>query len=143
MSTDYKTYSNQQHLFYSFERKADYLDQLYVNVNQLPSFPVKEIKFDFAYSFTSNNVAQILVTADLANSELVGSLTNFSYVYNDGKDDLQVYSDGFKASKCISFIPKDPIKIPGMIAFNFQNLIGTTTLSGSFVCTIHIEFLGY
>lgn len=136
--TDYSVYENQLHQFYSFSTFTSGMN--YVNVN-MPSFAVKEIKFDFAYNFKSAGFSTILVTADIANSEMVGMMNTLSYTYNDGKD-VNVYNDGFSASKAISFIPRKPIRPNGSIGFNFLNLVSGSTIT-NFTCTIHVEFLGY
>lgn len=136
--TDYNAYQNQLHQFYSFSGFTSGMK--YVTFNN-PSFAVKEIKFDFAYNYESKNFSTVVITADIANNELVGMMNNLSYVYNDGVSDVNVYNDNFKASKNISYIPKEPIRPNGAIGFNFLNVLNGTI--SNFTCTIHVEFLGY
>lgn len=135
---EYKEYKNQQHSFTSY---SGFVNQKFVNVSK-PPFLVKEIKFDFAYNFKSaGDFSNITVSSPLADGELVGFLSKMNYVYNDGKQDIYAYNDGFRSSKAISFIPKYPINIPEQIIFNFANIFSGTI--SDFTCTIHVEFLGY
>lgn len=136
--TDYSVYQNQLHQFYSFSGFTSGMK--YVTFNN-PSFAVKEIKFDFAYNYKSAGYSSVVITADIANGELVGMTNNISYTYNDGKADVIVYNDGFSASKSVSYIPKEPIRPNGAIGFNFLNVLSGTI--SNFSCTIHVEFLGY
>lgn len=136
---DYTIYRNQLHTFTTLTTFTSGDNSISINP---PSFPVKEIRFDFAYNFKSTSYASILATADIANNELIGCMNNLNYVFNDGKADVYVFNDGLRNSKAISYIAPIPIKVPPGIVFNFKNQISPSVISDC-VIVIHLEFLGY
>ncbi len=135
-ATRNNTPSQQQHVFASYSITSDTVK----NINIPCLFPVKEIRFNFAYSITSsNNNIMIQVNSNAANGEVVGILNKFGQATVAPTWNIR---DGLTTSTQYCHIFKDPIQLNGDYTLTFTNLLTPITITSGTVLA-HIELLNY
>jgi hypothetical protein len=131
-------YKNQYHYFYRFtDLELIYLEDgetVYLNPNII--FPVKKVKFNFAYYFNSDGLVNFVATSNIVNSDVIGVLNRYSLTNNAGD---VISADSLKESNSISFVFKDVQQISGL-SIKLIKLLNVTLTDADI--TIHIEFLG-
>ena len=101
-------------------------------------FPIKKIKFNFAYAIKSVTVPIYTITSDIVNNDIVGVQNN--YAFTDANGNLW-YVDPFKQDGVFEYIFRDPIMLNGNINFTFVNQgIAAQTITNTVVA--HVECLG-
>ena len=127
----------QKHIYKSFNNGTNSTITQQIPVSC--SFPVKRIRFDFAYVITSTYITNFLVSVDMptVHGEPCGVLNAFSAVIGGN----YYYQDGFSQDKVIEYVFADPQKIDGELnlTFNDLNQSFNNILTSSVV--VHIECL--
>lgn len=107
------------------------------HVSAFTVFPVKEIRFSWAYNISSEVGLNMLVTADITNNDIVGNFAQFQY--EDGAGNYW-YADGIKKANTFSYIFREARQVQGSILFTFNDTTASVLNLGNITC--HMEFLG-
>ena len=102
------------------------------------SFPVKKIKFNFAYYISANIPTLYLVTSTRVNNEVVGSLGKYIYTDGAGVDHM---ADQLSEQNVIYHVFDQPQQFNGTIPLTFQQIIPGVVINSANIVS-HIEFLG-
>lgn len=125
----------QLHSFYQCEVKGD--TTISVAPDRMPTFPVKQVRINFAYRFKANNDVIFVVSSNIVDYEVVGVLNKYSYYSG-----IDTYTaDGLSNDNQISFIFKEPRILTGAYDFVFKQKIAGVTISAGYVL-VHLEFIG-
>lgn len=100
-------------------------------------FPVKKIKFKFAYILTSDSITSYLVTCDLIPEIAIGSISTFARISGANV----VLQDGFKEDNSFSWEFKDPALLNTNVDFYFKPLLVPSQIVSSQVSVL-IECYG-
>ena len=129
-------YTKQYHKYQSLNLGTS--DNITTQVQAYCPFPVKKIKFNFAYVISSADVPLYIITCDATNNDVVGVMNK--YAFTDGANHLW-FIENFKQTNVFEYIFRDPIQLANGINFTFDNqLILNQTISNNVV--VHIECLG-
>lgn len=124
----------QLHIFQNYTFTADTIK--YIQITSM--FPVKEVKFNFAYSVSSAvGIPLVAITSSLVQNETVGVLANYGYY-----DATPTYNirDTFKVSTTYSHIFRDPQVFNGQYTLNISNLIPANVINSGQLLA-HVELL--
>lgn len=102
------------------------------------SFPVKKIKFKFAYGIVADALVNYIASTTIEDTEIVGSLGK--YVFTDGFGALY-FADSLSEQTAISHIYPLPKRINGNISITFQQILAGAIITSARVFVL-IEFLG-
>lgn len=141
MSEDYKS---KKHFFQSYDLYAlaggvvQPINSISVPFQCNVPFPVKEVRFSFAYGISADSLVMYIVSTDMVQSDVIGSLNNYAFTDAGG---LAYYIEGFKKDKEMQYIFKEPRQVQNSISINFSNMQQLANISAMNV-TVHGEFLG-
>lgn len=134
MSDDRYNYQHYDSAFFNLGTSQNATVKFPTNVG----FPVKKIKFKFAYAIVADVLVNYIVSTSIEDTEIVGSLGK--YVYTDATP-LLYFADSLSEQTAISHIYPLPKKIAGDISINFEQILPGATITSARVFVL-IEYLG-
>jgi hypothetical protein len=127
-------YANQKYLFQYVNPNSDYFN-FTLNTSTV-SFPVKEIRINFSYTYDIDQLLNVIVSSDATDNNICGNLNKLSQAVGANF----IYMDGFQKSNEFNYIYREP-RIITRINFTFDNRNVGAVYNRSDVI-IKVEFLG-